>query len=144
MTTKDHSPYAKKHPPGRKPGEEISRAVAERAAGSKLPCAVAFTLVKELKVSAAEVGFAADFLEIAIVKCQLGLFGYQPEKRILKPAVSVPPALEEKIRKGLLNGRLPCLTAWQIAEDLHLRKMEVSSACEALKIKVSPCQLGAF
>ena len=144
MTSKDHDSYAKKHPSERRPGEEISRAVAERAKESKIPCAVAFTVVKDLKVSPAEVGFAADFLEIAIVKCQLGLFGYPPEKRIVKPAASVPPALEQKIRKGLLNGRLPCATAWQIAEESHLPKMEVSSACEALKIKITPCQLGAF
>jgi hypothetical protein len=144
MTTKDHRPYAKKHPPESKPREEISRAVAERAKEAKLPCAVAFTLVKDLKATAAEVGLAADLQEIAIVKCQLGLFGYQPEKRIVKPAASVSPALEEAIRKGLKNGRLPCATAWRIAEQSGLPKMEVSSACEALKIKVTPCQLGAF
>lgn len=144
MTTKDHRPYGKKHSPERRPGEEISRAIAERATESRIPCAVAFTLVKDMNVPAAEVGLAADFLEIAIVKCQLGLFGYQPEKRIVKPAASVPPALQDAIRQGLRNGRLPCATAWQIAEDLHLPKMEVSSACETLKIKISPCQLGAF
>ncbi|MEW6669982.1 MAG: hypothetical protein AB1512_32630 [Thermodesulfobacteriota bacterium] len=144
MTAKDRGSYARKHPSGRKPGEEISRVVAERAKVSQIPCAVAFTVVEDLNVPPAEVGLAADVLEIAIVKCQLGLFGYQPEKRIVKPAASVLPALEAKIRQGLLNGRLPCATAWQIAEEFHVPKMEVSSACETLKIKVSPCQLGAF
>jgi len=40
----------------------------------KLPCAVAFKIARELKVSRQEVGEIADKLGIMIVNCQLGCF----------------------------------------------------------------------
>jgi hypothetical protein len=44
----------------------------------------------------------------------------------------------------LVDGRLPCAEAWRIADERNLKKMDVSSAVEALEIKIKPCQLGAF
>jgi hypothetical protein len=79
-----------------------------------------------------------------VVKCQLGLYGYKPNKRIVKPAEAVSPDLEKAVRDALQNGRLPCAAAWEVAERLGLRKMEVSAACETLGIKISACQLGSF
>jgi len=90
------------------------------------------------------VGFTIDSLEIHIVKCQLGLHGYQPDKKKVKSADSVPSELEKGIREALVDDRLPCTFAWEIAKRFDLPKMEVSSACEALKIKISSCQLGTF
>jgi hypothetical protein len=83
-------------------------------------------------------------MEIELSKCQLGLFGYSPQKMVVKPAETVQADLERAIRRALMNDRLPCAAAWNIAETFGIPKMEVSSACEALKIKVKPCQLGAF
>jgi len=40
----------------------------------QLPCAVAFKIANELKVSIREVGDTADKLGIRIIKCQLGCF----------------------------------------------------------------------
>jgi hypothetical protein len=54
------------------------------------------------------------------------------------------PALAEAIEAALEQGRLPCRAAWALAERFKLRKMAVSGACEALGIKIKPCQLGAF
>ncbi len=54
------------------------------------------------------------------------------------------PELEKEIRSRLSNGRLPCAAAWEIAAERKIPRMKVSSACEALKIKIKPCQLGAF
>jgi hypothetical protein len=119
-------------------------AVKDRAREGEMPCAAAFAIAEKIKVSPREVGFTADELGISLTKCQLGLFGYRPEKRVAKPAESVAPPLEGAIRSSVSNGRLPCQAAWEIAERLHLKKMEVASACEALKIKIGPCQLGAF
>ena len=34
--------------------------------------------------------------------------------------------------------------AWEIAKRFEISKMKVSSVCEQLKIKIKPCQLGAF
>jgi hypothetical protein len=74
----------------------------------------------------------------------MGLFGYQPEKKIVKPSVEVGAELGVQIEEALIGGRLSCASTWKIAEKLGVAKMEVSSACEAMGIKIKPCQLGAF
>jgi len=56
----------------------------------------------------------------------------------------VEPEVEAEIRKKLVNDRLPCKSAWEIAKKFNLRKMVVSGTCEALGIKIKACQLGAF
>lgn len=144
MTHHDKDHYSKKHPEGRQINEKIADAVKKRASKGEIPCAVAFEIVDELKVSPDEAGFTIDSLEIKVVKCQLGLFGYRPEKSIVKAAEKVSPSLEQAIKGALVKDRLPCRAAWDIAERQGLKKMEISSACEALGIKISPCQLGAF
>ena len=101
-------------------------------------------IASELVVKPHDVGKTADLLEMRLSKCQLGLFGYQPVKRIVKSTKQISTDLEHGIQEGLEDGRLPCITAWKIAEELGLRKMEVSSACQSLGIKISSCQLGAF
>jgi hypothetical protein len=85
-------------------------------------------------------------LEYKIAKCQLGLFGYGqgPDKKALKPKAPGDQKLEEAIRGALVDEKLSCLDAWQIADQFNVPKMSVSNACEALGIKIKPCQLGAF
>jgi hypothetical protein len=144
MAHGDRGHYAKKHPSDRKADQKIVDAVKGQTTNDEISCAAAFSIVSDLSVPPDEVGFTIDFLEKTLVKCQLGLYGYRPDMKIIKPADSVSQALEELIRKALVNDRLSCAAAWEIAEELGLRKMEVSSACEALKIKITPCQLGAF
>ncbi|MBC2714168.1 MAG: hypothetical protein HF978_02560 [Desulfobacteraceae bacterium] len=124
--------------------ENIKNIIAQRAKGNELPCAVAFDAADQLGISPAAVGEYADQLKLDLVKCQLGLFGYQPEKRIVKPVDAVTPELEAAIKSELVNDRLPCKSAWQIAKKFNVRKMAVSRACETLEIKIKPCQLGAF
>jgi PIN domain nuclease of toxin-antitoxin system len=82
--------------------------------------------------------------EVRITRCQLGLFGYAPEKRVVRPAESVSESIRSAVTAKLESGRLSCADAWEIAEKLHLRKMDVSSACEKLNVRISRCQLGAF
>jgi hypothetical protein len=74
----------------------------------------------------------------------MGLFGYDPEGRIVKPAGAVSPELEAALRGSLTHGRLPCLSSWEIAERFGLARIDLACACEALHIKISSCQLGAF
>jgi hypothetical protein len=83
-------------------------------------------------------------MDVRLTKCQLGLFGYASRKSIVKAAGYVAKALEQAIRKALVNDRLPCDRAWEIADTCGMHKMEVSAACDALEIKIRPCQLGAF
>ena len=74
----------------------------------------------------------------------MGLFGYSPKKKIVQPAKEIAPDLKQAINDALSDGRLPCAAAWAIAKQINLPRMKVSAACEALKIKIKPCQLGAF
>ena len=144
MTHLDRGHYAKKHPFDRKIDQKIAGAVKEHTSNGEISCASAFSIVKEFDISPEEVGFTIDSLEITLAKCQLGLYGYGPHRKIITPANAVSPELEEAIRESLVNDRLPCIAAWEIASRLEVRKMQVSSACEALKVKIASCQLGAF
>jgi hypothetical protein len=144
MTEEDRGHYAKKHPADRAVDPSIAEAVKEKTTNNEISCASAFSIVDDLGVPPVEVGFTIDALEITIIKCQLGLYGYKPNKKIIKPADQVTAELEKAIRDGLVNDRLPCAVAWETAKTFGLRKMDISSACEALGIKITPCQLGAF
>ena len=53
---------------------ELEEKVVSSLVDGQLPCAVAFKIAKELKVSVQEVGETADELGIRIIKCQLGCF----------------------------------------------------------------------
>lgn len=121
----------------------LQKALNRRAPEGRLPCALAFEAAAELKRPPAEIGRAMDRLGLRIVKCQLGLFGYAPEKKIVRPAAA-GPELEAAIHARLDAGTLACREAWEIARALGVPKMGVSAACETLKIKIKPCQLGAF
>jgi len=120
--------------------EEIRRS----AESNELSCAESMRIAAQFGVSPWEVGQRLDAMKIHIVACQLGLFGYKLEKIIVKPADRVSPDLEEEIRASLEGKYLPCVSAWAIAAKRQIPKMAVSSACETLKIKIKPCQIGAF
>jgi hypothetical protein len=144
MTHRDAGHYSNKHGPGDTPNPAVAEAVQEKARDGQIGCAQVFAVASEQGVSPADAGRTLDLLEIKLNKCQLGLFGYPSGKSIVEPADQVSPELESAIRSGLVSERLPCAAAWKIAEELNLRKMDVSSAAEALGIKIKPCQLGAF
>lgn len=144
MTHRDAGDYSKKHGAGEEPDPAVAKAVTAAADAGKIACARVFSIASGLGVSPSEAGKTVDLLKIRLVKCQLGLFGYTPEKSIVKPAEKVSPELESAIRSRLTDERLPCVQAWQIADELNLTKLDVSCAAEALGIRVKPCQLGAF
>lgn len=144
MTSKDKGHYAKKHPSDREIDQKVTDAVKGRVLKGEISCAAAFKIAGDLEASPLEVGFTIDVLEIPITKCQLGLFGYNPDSKFIKPAESVSSELEDAIHQALVDNRLTCIAAWEIAERLGLGKMDVASACEALKIKIASCQLGTF
>ena len=144
MTSKDKGHYAKKHSPDRKIDQKVADAVKGRILEGEISCAAAFKIAGDLEVSPLEVGFTIDVLEIPINKCQLGLFGYKPGRKFAKPAESVSSELEDAIRQALVNNKLACATAWEIADKFGIGKMDVTSACETLEIKIAPCQLGTF
>ena len=144
MTRQKGQKFADKHGSNTQLNERIQDHITRQAKNNEVPCALAFKIADELNVSAAEVGKTSDLLEIMLVKCQLGLFGYSPEKKIVKPQTPESPNLESTIRDSLVDGKLSCERAWEISRSFDVPKMTVSAACELLKIKIIPCQLGAF
>lgn len=144
MTHEDAGHYSLKYPDGTTPDPALATALRERAVDGRLTCTVAHAVADAFKVAPAEVGKTADLLELRIVECQMGLFGYSPEKRIVKAADTVSQELRDQLDRLGSDGRISCATCWKIAETLGIEKMAVSSACEALGLKVKHCQLGAF
>jgi hypothetical protein len=136
--------YRAKHPLGTPPDPDLAGALSEIAEDGRITCAAACGLADTLRVDPAELGKVADLLELRIIRCQLGLFGYEPEKRIVKPAEVVPYGLRERLEATVADGKISCASLWEIANELGLKKMDVSAACEHLKVKISPCKLGAF
>ena len=144
MTREKGQKFSAKHGPDAQADPIIKEKVMENAAKGDLACAVAFKLVDELGVSPAEIGKTVDLLDLRLSKCQLGLFGYQPDKKAVKARAAENREMEDAIRNAVADGRLACRDAWEIAGRFKVPKMAVSGVCEYLGIKIKPCQLGAF
>ena len=144
MKSTDRNEPAGNRKNGRGEDRDITEAIHSRISVPELPCAVAFDIAESLGKRPAEVGMTADRLAVRLVKCQLGLFGYSPHKKIVTPKAPDDSNIPAAIRRNLVDDRLPCDRAWEIAKRFGVRKMVVSSACEELGIKIKPCQLGAF
>ena len=52
--------------------------------------------------------------------------------------------LEKKIQDSLVDGKLPCPKALQIAKEMKVSTKEIGETCNRLKIKIRSCQLGCF
>lgn len=122
----------------------LDKEILNRVTDNELSCVAAFEIAEKLNVRANDIGEAADRLKIRLVNCQLGLFGYKPDKKIVKAQETVSAELKAAIRDSLEDGRLSCIKAWEIAVKLNIQRFSVSCACETLKIKIKECQLGAF
>jgi hypothetical protein len=136
--------YARKHPPSAVLEERLAAALKEKIKDGHISCAAAHGVAQRLECSPADIGQALDLMEVRLSRCQLGLFGYHPEKRIVKKADKWDDGLEADIRAALKDGRLPCQDAWAIADRWQVSRLTAANVCEALGIKVRPCQLGAF
>lgn len=144
MTHSSKEGYAGKHPESAVLEEELAQALRGEIREGCISCAAAHRVAERLTRSPIEVGRALDLMEVRLTRCQLGLFGYAPQKRIVEAAEQWDPPLENDIRTALHDDRLPCLAAWSLAERHGLSRLAVANVCEALGIKVRPCQLGAF
>jgi len=54
--------------------DELETKIKSTLVDGRLPCAIAFRIARELKVSPREVGDAANRLSVKISNCQLGCF----------------------------------------------------------------------
>jgi hypothetical protein len=144
MTHEDKGKFFAKHPKDTKVDEDLKKEILEQVKNSSLSCKKAEEIAGEMGFSLEETGRTIDILNIKITKCQLGLFGYGETQKIVQSAKEIPPELKESITSALEDERLSCAAAWEIAGKLNISRMKVAAACEALQIKIKPCQLGAF
>jgi len=126
--------------------DKIEEAIRAALVNGKLRCAQAFRIADEYQKEPLVIGQLATQLGIRIAHCQLGLFGYKDlgNKRIVQEMPDVPPALAHAIRSRLAGNKVSCHAAWEIACELDLPRLYVSSAVETLGIRFSSCQLGCF
>jgi hypothetical protein len=122
----------------------LDKEILNRVTDNELSCVATFEIAEKLNVRVKGIGEAADRLKIKLVNCQLGLFGYKPDKKIVKAQETVSAELKAAISNSLEDGRLSCIKAWEIAAKLKIQRFSVSCACETLRIKIKDCQLGAF
>ncbi len=144
MTREQGPKFSEKHSADAKMDPAIAQKIKDKVTNNEMACAVAFQIADELQATAIEVGKGIDLLDVKLVKCQLGLFGYSPSKKVVKPKSPQTQDLEGAIRAAMVQEKLSCQAAWDIAHRFSVPKMTVSAACEALDIKIKPCQLGAF
>ncbi len=144
MSHEDAGHYTAKHVPGTKLNPRIAEFVKQHTSNDRITCADAYKIAQQLNVPPAEVGVTIDLLEIQISQCQLGLFGYGPQKRIVQPAEKVSSEVKEAIEEAQVDNRLSCLVSWELAQKFGISKMDIAAACEALHVKITACQLGTF
>lgn len=144
MSAKKRKPYSQKHDPNLRPDPIIEEELKKRDAGREIPCALAFEMAERLGVEPEEIGRTADVLDIPLVKCQLGLFGYQPQNKIVRAEDTTNRELKNALVEFSDNSRLSCEKAWQIADRFNISKRTLGNMCQANRIKIKGCRLGAF
>jgi hypothetical protein len=114
----------------------------------RVTCATMHRIARKVGVEPIEVGNVASESDVHASQCQLGLFGHSPrvqgKGRVVEADVVVSDELAEHMRAALVNGRLPCAAAWDIATELKLNRIDLGNAAETLDISIAPCQLGFF
>lgn len=144
MTHENSGHYAAKHPAGTTVSPQINKAVKDRLTDGTITCAAAHEIAQTLNVPPAQVGIAIDLQEGRIIKCQLGLFGYDQGVKKIKAAEQVEADVQKSIQNHAVEGRLACEDAWHLAGEYRMPKLVMANACESLGIRIKPCQLGAF
>ncbi len=125
--------------------QAIATQIQQSLTEGRLSCPLAFKVARRLDVSPQQVGEAANELDVRISRCQLGLFGHGSDKgKSLEPAQEVDEELEARIKDRVVEGSLPCATAWEIASELTMKRLDVANAAESLGIRITQCQLGCF
>lgn len=133
------------YPAGETPDKAISAKLEAAAnADKRIACLAAHKIAQELNCPPLNVGQTADLIEVRINRCQLGLFGHG--KAAVTPLSKDDIDIETQsiVESAVSNGKIACKECWRLADHLNLSRLEMGALCNALEIKVSPCQLGAF
>jgi hypothetical protein len=128
--------------------ERLHQAILDRLEGGQLACNQAHAIAQTFGVDPLVVGLAANEANIRITRCQLGLFGYGPKAegkhKIVNPMEDVPERLAARLRAEADGDGIRCTAVWRVADGLGFKRIEASSAVEAMGLRVSRCQLGCF
>ena len=128
--------------------ERLHEAMLERLEDGRLPCNRAFAIAQIMEEEPVTVGLVANETGIRISRCQLGLFGYGPKAegkhKIVHPMEDVPERLAARLRAAADGEDIPCDAIWKVADGLGYKRIEASSAVEAMGLRVSRCQLACF
>lgn len=128
--------------------EKLMQALRDRLEDGRLPCNQAFAVAQTLGIDPLTVGMTANEAGIRVSRCQLGLFGYGPKAqgkhKIVRPMDEVPERLAARLRAEAEGDGITCTAVWKAADGLGFKRIEASSAVEAMGLKVSRCQLGCF
>ena len=144
MGHEDAGHYAAKHPSGSTADPVIAAAVNAKADDGEVTCRDAHQIATDFRVAPAEVGATIDLLEKRIKHCQMGLFGYRNQGKIVEPAAEVTPLLAQALERDACERKISCEQCWEIADAFGIKRFLVARACEKLGLKIKPCQLGAF
>jgi hypothetical protein len=144
MAHEDAGNYSGKHPEAETPDPRVVEKIQQYKREETITCEAAHAIARELGITPEAIGKNVDLAEIRIVECQNGLFGWPDRRKIVEPAEAPSEELKKAIREGVEGETIPCRTVWDIAARFSISKMEATSVCDALSLKVAPCQLGAF
>lgn len=124
--------------------EKLVEVIKRKSINGELTCGQASRISASSKIDMKTIGAHLDMMGIRITRCQLGFFGLSEDDKPLRPAAIIKTDMEEAIRQAVVDGRLSCKAACDLAAMFGVPKRRISSLCEALNIKIKPCQLGAF
>jgi len=128
--------------------EDIDRVIREESGADSgdnhLSCARALGIARRLNISPGEIGEAANRLDIRIINCQLGCFGLKKTTPDEIESFTTPVDFNDELMATLVDGRLPCSAAHEIAGKLKTAPVNVGMAVTRQQVKISNCQLGCF
>src|SRR5271157_2291296 len=104
MTHANKGKYFQKHPGQAKIDDILRQDILQKVKNNNIACPGAEEIAQRKGVALGEIGIALDLLNINITECQLGLFGYSPQKKIVQPAKEIAPDLKQAINNALNGG----------------------------------------
>jgi len=143
MGHQDKGHFAAKHK-DRKINVTVAEKIRAITNNDAITCASAHKISKEFNCAPSEIGIQIDLLEFRITECQLGLFGYSNGGKKVNPEIKTSSDLDEELEKAAPDKRMSCLSCWDIARRLKMKRLDLGSACEKKNIRIKPCQLGSF
>jgi hypothetical protein len=123
---------------------ELEAKIKASLVEGKLPCAVAFSVAQNLNINPRMVGDKANELKVRIINCQLGCFDVEKATHSDLENIPIITEVQDKIQTSLVNNKLPCSIAFQIAGELKVGRRQVGDTTTKLNIKIATCQLGCF